>query len=131
MSIEQKASNAKFEQMVKLHSICRDPGLQALLVEEMTKAVKTPTVTYKDVERRLYGPVIDLAGTFEEDEEDDAGTFEEAAARAHADTFHDEDRLIEDVATVDCENILRDVYEQSGYVVIPKVCVCDPPPTHT
>ena len=96
----------------------QDPELQALLVEEMTKAVQLPAVTYKDVERRLYGSVMDLAGTFEEAEEDNAGTFEGAAARTHAGTFHDEDRLIddslsEDVATVDCENISTDVYEQS------------------
>ena len=70
MSLQQRASNHRFEQVYKLYNVVTDPETKKMLQLKMLEMVDQPLPTYKEVETSLYG-TVDNPITIDDGEEDD------------------------------------------------------------
>jgi len=150
MKLQCKESNTRFEQLFKLHSICTDAAMKTAIVAQMSQLTQSSGPTFKDCERTLYGPVVDLtqeeecAGP-EEEEEDEEEPFDDKDVGSADEDAKPEDAKPEDAEAEDAKttaalkkaadekadndqskatsSVMEAVYEASGYIILPKVMI--------
>ena len=132
MQIRVKQSTQKFDQLFKLYSITTDEDLKVQLQKKMSSIAMSQDVTYRDVEKDMYGPVVNLVD--DDDSEDDDG---EAAVNLCGDSGSDDDSdddgddsVVDDDdggggevdgGMVNAAHIVEDVMARSGFVVLQNI----------
>ena len=106
----------RFERLFKLHSICTDETMKNKLVTQMLNLNNEEQSSFNDCAATVFN-TVDLTTKDSDSEE------EEEALSAEAEVVPEAEIVTDRVQTINTD-ILEAVYEQSGYVIIPKVSTC-------